>query len=88
MGPPDCIIAPRNSPFWFPLFVSMCIDTEMAPALSPQLHVAQLKADIMTTSRHSHRHLSRVATELCDVRLYPVQGETLYRHMSERPETR
>ena len=53
-GDPDSMNAARNNPSVFPPFVTIWSDTEIEPALSPQLkgvNGLQVKRSL-----HSHRH--------------------------------
>jgi hypothetical protein len=53
-GDPDSMNAARNSPSVFPPFVTIWSDTEIEPALSPQLQgVSGLR---VKRSFHPHRH--------------------------------
>ena len=67
----------QNSPFWSPCLLA-CVMTPRKHPRSPPAARGQLRAyNDDVTSRCLHCHLLRVATKLRDVRLYPLQGETL-----------
>ena len=61
MGDPDSMNAARNSPSVFPPLTNIWIETEIDPALCPQLKaVSRVQAK---RALHLHRHFRRIATE-------------------------
>ena len=61
MGDPDSMNAAWNSPSVFPPFTNIWIETEIDPALSPQLKdVSRVQIKRVF---HLHRHFRRIATE-------------------------
>jgi hypothetical protein len=74
-GDPDSMNAARNNPSASPPFVTIWSDTEIEPALSPQLNdVSRLRDN---RSLRLHGHFGRIATKDMDVLLYPVKCQTL-----------
>jgi hypothetical protein len=60
-GDPDSMNAARNNPSVFPPFTNIWIETEIDPALSPQLKdVSKLQ---IKRSLHIYRDFRRIATE-------------------------
>ena len=69
--------AARNSPSLFPPFTSIWSDTEIDPALSPQLKdISRLHIEKPV---HLHCDFRRISTECVNILLYPMKRHTLYR---------
>ena len=67
--------AARNRPSGFPPFANIWSDTEIAPALSPQLKkVSKFRVN---EPLHLHGHFIRITTEFANILLHPTKCQSL-----------